>query len=173
MMPSAQPMSAAKRLLLGRVFPWIVVPVGVLSMCLGIENTLMARASAAWPSVEGAIIRATVARDSSADSSGASGTWRPIVVYAYVVDAMRHEGQRISYGEYATAERADAESVVDKNPKDTRVRVYYMPDDPRQAVLEPGASGIPWFFVALGLVFSITGVLLVKFLPRLVPSGQK
>lgn len=173
MMPSAQPMSAAKRLLLGRVFPWIVVLVGVLSMYLGIENTLMARASAAWPSVEGAIIRATVARDSSADSSGASGTWRPIVVYAYVVDAMRHEGQRISYGDYATAERADAESVIDKYPKDTRVRVYYMPDDPRQAVLEPGASGIPWFFVALGLVFSITGVLLVKFLPRLVPSGQK
>ena len=173
MMPSAQPMSAAKRLLLGRVFPWIVVLVGVLSMYLGIENTLMARASAAWPSVEGAIIRATVARDSSADNSSASETWRPIVVYAYVVDAMRHEGQRISYGEYATAERADAESVVDKYPKDTRVRVSYMPDDPRQAVLEPGASGIPWFFVALGLVFSITGVLLVKFLPRLVPSGQK
>ena len=169
-MPSAQPMSAAKRLLLGKVFPWIVVLVGVLSMYLGVENTLRARASAAWPSVEGAVIRATIDRESNPGSSGASDTWRPIVLYEYFVDATRHEGQRISYGEYATSERADAERVVDRYPEATPVRVYYMPDDPRQAVLEPGAAGIPWFFVALGLVFSITGLLLVVFLPRLIVS---
>ncbi|MDE0831327.1 MAG: DUF3592 domain-containing protein [Vicinamibacterales bacterium] len=107
-------MSAAKRVLLGRVFPCIVVLVGVLSMYLGIENTLMARASAAWPSVEGAVVRATIARDSESGGAASSSTWRPNVVYEYVVDAMRHEGQRMSYGDYATAERADAESVVQK-----------------------------------------------------------
>ena len=139
-------------------------------MYLGVENTLRARASAAWPSVERAVIRATIARESIPGSSGASTTWRPTVVYEYFVDATRHAGQRISYGEYATAERADAERVVDQYPKDTRVRVFYMPDDPRQAVLEPGAAGIPWFFVALGLVFSITGILLAMFLPRLIAS---
>ena len=161
-------MSAGKRFALARAFPWAVLLVGAFSIYLGVANTLRAQASASWPSVEGAVIRTTIDRESSrtgTSGSSTSTTWRPVVTYEYSVGATKHEGQRISYGEYATSERSDAEAVVGKYPAGTRVQVHYRPDDPRQAVLEPGAVGIPWFFFAIGLVFALVRALLVVVMP--------
>lgn len=165
-------LTPGKRLFMTRVFPWAVVLVGVGSTWLGVDTTLRARASATWPSVDGSVLNASIDRESRRSGSGSSSTtspiWRPIVSYEYAVDGTRHEGQRISYGEYATGEIVAAEEVVKRYPLGAVVRVYYSPDDPRQAVLEPGVVGIPWFFIAIGLVFSVIGVLLVVVMPRLV-----
>jgi hypothetical protein len=39
-------------------------------------------------------------------------------------------------------------------------------------VREPGVGGIPWFFIAIGLLFSLVGGVLVVVLPRVTtPSG--
>jgi hypothetical protein len=168
----AATLTPGKRFFIARVFPWAVVLIGVGSTWLGVATTLRARASASWPSVDGSVLSAAIDRESRRSGSGSSSTtspiWRPLVSYEYAVDGTRHEGQRISYGEYATGEIAEAEAVVKRYPLGAAVRVHYDPDDPRQAVLEPGTAGIPWFFLAIGSVFSVIGVLLVVLMPRLV-----
>ncbi|MBP7775634.1 MAG: DUF3592 domain-containing protein [Acidobacteria bacterium] len=174
-MPSATPMNPAKRLFLGRVFPWTVVVIGALGSYIGVANTLEARASLSWPTVEGVILRASVVRELTSSSGGsAAGTlWRPVVAYEYVVGGTRSEGERIAFGEYATGESADAEAVVARYPAGASVEVHYDPEVPGRAVLEPGTAGMPWFFLALGAVFLAIGLLLVVVMPKVVRPGAR
>jgi hypothetical protein len=46
-----------------------------------------------------------------------------------------------------------AEAIVARYPVGQMVTVYYTPDDPAKAVLEPGLSLKAFFTLSLGLVF--------------------
>jgi hypothetical protein len=173
---TTQALSPVKRFILVRIFPWIVVLVGASAMGLGVENTLRARSSLAWPSVEGRITSASVERKSSPSTtrqgSSDSITYRPQIVYAYAVEGTSYTGERISYGGYATSDPADARRVVERYPEGRAVRVYYMPERHGECVLEPGMAGVPWLLLALGLVFSGAGIAMVLLLPRLVARAR-
>lgn len=172
--PPSRTVPAWKRFFLATIFPWFVVLIGALATYLGVENVLRARASTSWPSVDGTVIRAGIDRERSQatpSSTAQSITWRPVIVYEYVVDAVRYEGGRISFGAYATSDRGDAEAVLSRYPTGARVPVYFNPDDPGQAVIEPGTAGVPWFFVALGSVFLVAGLAAAVLFPKLVARG--
>jgi hypothetical protein len=47
------------------------------------------------------------------------------------------------------------------------VEVRYMPRNPGESVLEPGTQGLPWFYLALGVVFALVGLVLAAIVPRL------
>lgn len=174
-MPTAPPMHPAKRVFLARVFPWTVLVIGALASYVGLANTLEARASRNWPSVEGAILRSSVERELTRASGGsaAGSLWRPVVAYEYAVGGTRYEGDRVAFGEYATGEAADAEAVAARYPAGASVQIHYDPEVPGQAVLEPGTAGLPWFFLGLGAVFLAVGLLLVVVMPKVVgPSAR-
>jgi hypothetical protein len=170
--------SKGKRIFFGKIAPWIVVAVGVSTIYVGLENTFRAFASSDWPNVQGQIIRSFVTLETTWNGSGSSQTtrsrtYRPKIFYTYVVKNIEYNGERISWGEYATADKADATVVTDKYPKGAVVQVYYAPDNPQLAVLEPGTHGIPWFFIMLGSVFLAIGLLMVKFFPLLIAKTHQ
>jgi hypothetical protein len=167
-------MSPAKRFFLARVFPWIVVVAGASAMFLGVENSMKAQDSLEWPTVEREVIFSSIESERSRSHTGSGSsrsiTYRVRVIYEYAVDGTQYTGERIAYGEYATARRSDAERITDKYPTGKKVLVSYMPAHPEESVLEPGQAGLPWFFVGLGLIFLLTGIVLVIFLPKLVAT---
>jgi len=168
-MASSQQLSPAGRVA-ARVFPWVVAAAGGLAIYVGAGNLADARASRDWPSVEGTITVSDVVREtertSATDMKRTSVTWRAKVAYRYVVDGTSYEGTRIAYGAYDTAERERAARTVARYPVGHTVVVFYKPADPAESVLEPGTAGVPWFFLALGSVFLLVGLIMARYLPR-------
>lgn len=161
-------MSPVGRFVAGRVIPWMTVLAGAGAIYLGVDSVRLARESVRWPAVDGMVVRATINEESSSSRSGPpSVTYRPIIVYNYRVDGREYEGQRVSYGEYATSDPADAQAVVDRYKAGTAVRVHYRPGQPGEAVIAPGSHGSPWFYIALGVPILLAGLLLSLFAPRL------
>lgn len=171
----AVPMSASKRFVVTRVFPWAVVLFGAVATYLGIDEVLQARASASWPAVEGTITRSSIEQIRGASGGRdrpASVTQAARVEYAYTVDGVRHVGSRIAFGHYDTADADDARRVVARYPVGTPVRVHHRPGQPGDAVLEPGSGGVPWLYLGLGLLFTLVGAGLAVVVPRLAARPQ-
>jgi hypothetical protein len=172
-MAATSAMGPVKRFFAVRVMPAVVVLIGVLAIWIGVADWRRADTSADWPSVEGMITRSAVGRE----ESGGGGRPRSVtyvarVAYAYAVDGIRHEGRRISYGHYDSAEEADADAVAGRYPVGAQVKVHYMPGHPGESVLEPGTQGTPWLILVLGAVFASVGGLLVVVAPRIVAKAK-
>lgn len=156
-----------------RVVPALVILVSVFFIVVGVQNTRIARASGSWPAVDGEIVRSDIVEErSTSGPSPRSLTYRPVVRYRYRVDGTDHEGERVSLGEYATEDRADAEAVVATYPVGRKVSVYHAPEAPETAVLEPGSHGAPWLYAVLGGVFLLAGAFLAWVAPKLIAVAR-
>jgi hypothetical protein len=149
------------------------------ALCIGIgfTNLRTAQRSLDWPSTSGEVVRAEVEEhvDVSKDREG-SGTKTTVthesnVVYVYRVAEQEYRGQRVRFD--WEMDRAEAEATVAKYPVGQTVSVYYDPDDPSDAVLEPGGNvyvyevliGLGVFFVAIPAVWFAIRALVLSFLP--------
>jgi hypothetical protein len=167
-MKPTQTLSPVPRFIAVRVVPAVVIVASAFFTYIGVENTRLARESLDWPSVQGEILQSGI--DEQIDRTTTTGrggrTYQPVIRYRYRVGGTDFEGQRVALGEYATADRADAEVVVQRYPVGGRVPVHHRPDAPATAVLEVGSHGLPWLYTAL--VFLMVGGLLAWLAPKLI-----
>jgi len=108
-----------------------------------------------WTPVDGIITDSGVHK--SYDSEGGE-SWCLWVEYEYTYDNRNYEGSTISYSKQdncnSWSSQADEEYPPGKN-----VTVYVDPENPADAVLEPGWSGID-FFMCCFCLFPLVGILL-------------
>ncbi|MBI1249087.1 DUF3592 domain-containing protein [bacterium] len=117
-----------------------------------------ANASNDWPSVHGEIIRSEVATRRSDGKTMYSFD----IVYQYKVEGRELKCSNVYFGgEGSSSNSSSAYSVTDRYPKGTQVDVYYEPDHPANAVLEPGAHWQSYLLFGAGLVFLGVGLLIV------------
>ena len=129
----------------------------------GLRNANKALLSRNWPTTVGRVVRAEP-RGSSTLSISNPWAFDPGIKYQYTVEGVTYTGDRVSFGRIpSTAEGVGI--VLMQYPVGASVTVWYDPDDPDRAVLEPGASGDSWAEAALGLILVITG-LIVQFAAR-------
>lgn len=162
-------MSPFKRFLGAKVFPAILISLGGLSLWLGINDMANGWASSTWPSVEGFVTASSVGINHSSTSSRRTTTdtsYSADVEYTYAVAGEIYSGYRISFGEYSSADRAEAERFLRPYPKGQAVAVYYNPKSHRRAVLEPGLHGYPWLLLIPGVLFTALGVFMARFFPK-------
>jgi hypothetical protein len=121
-----------------------------------------AKASRDWPSVPGVITRSAVATK----NSGGKTRYRYDVVYRYQVEGRELTcsnvffGDDVFFGGDVSSRSSDtAYKVTKRYPEGAEVAVYYEPEDPASAVLEPGARWQSYVLFVIGLVFLIVGVL--------------
>lgn len=117
-----------------------------------------ARASAAWPTVEGRVTRSEV--DESSDADGGD-SYSPEVTYTYQVDDQAYENSTIKFGENSYSSRRRAEAIVANYPVGERVTVSYDPNAPGRSVLEPGVTAGSFIVMGVGAVFVVVSVLIV------------
>ena len=106
--------------------------------------------SARWPAVEGEII--------TSEARKASRTTRnPLVVYAYNIDGIDYQSERIKVGAQDVSSTSDSwtQGTLDKYPLGKRVTVYFNPNSPAKAVLEPGMNLRILTFSGLALIFFV------------------
>jgi Protein of unknown function (DUF3592) len=136
---------------------------------IGVQTTRLARESHSWPTVDGEIVASGIVEETSSARTGrGSVTYRPAIRYRYRVGDTDYTGERVSLGEYATGDRADAEVVVRRYPVGRRLPVHHRPSAPDVAVLEVGEQGLPWLYAAMGSVFLLTGLVLAWAAPTLI-----
>ena len=120
-----------------------------------------AKASADWPSVKGKIIDSQLVR--SRDKDGKS-SYSADVIFKYTVDNEEYEGDNVWFGQYG-GNRSTMQKIVKQYPKGKEVDVFYMPDDPNESVLQPGAFTSSYMVLVIGMIFAGVGVLMLAALP--------
>jgi hypothetical protein len=137
-----------------RFFPYGVCGLFVLAglVMAAYGGTLLYRAqqSTGWPCTDGRITRSEIVLNDA--------SYSPTVVYAYMVDGVDYQGTDIACApRISTGDGDYARRCVARYPVGAPVAVYYDPDEPTTAVLEPGLSGKSFVPVVFGLYFAAFG----------------
>ena len=113
-----------------------------------------ARKTRRWPVVEGAI-------EQFAPTSEANDLL-PYILFSYTVDARTY--QRVFEFPGGTNPSPElATSYIRKYPIGAKVPVYYNPDQPDQATLEPGLNRGDWMIPVLGIAAIAFGIFALFF----------
>lgn len=105
-----------------------------------------ARAAPSWARVPGRIVSAIVVPD--------DGGYAPLVRYTYTVAGKPYQSSRIALAFTSYIRERHARAVADRYRAGRDVVVSVDPDDPAQAVLEPG-SGAAAFAIFGGAAFAL------------------
>ncbi|MBN1120785.1 MAG: DUF3592 domain-containing protein [Anaerolineae bacterium] len=127
---------------------------GVTSLGIGIFNLQSARGSTSWPTVEGTIKESEVF-----EYYTDTAMYQALVSYSYVVDNTRYTGMTVGYEVGGSSNPAPQREIVERYPVGSKVTVYYDPNDPQIAVLEPGAKGSIWGPVIRGTLLLFIGLI--------------
>ena len=102
-------------------------------------------ASRTWPSVSSTILAGTLE-----ESYGRGGReWTPNLTYSFSIDGKKYFGHDIKFPPRRSS-LTSAKATLERYPVGKTVTVYYNPNDPAQACLEPGPDG--WFLFIIPVV---------------------
>ena len=144
-------------------FGVLAIVIGAIPFIVQFRQGLRADASKKWPTASG-----TVTACALEQLPGHKWRYRALVQYAYRAGGKDYRGNRVFWGGSEGSEK-HMTSVVETYPKGAKVRVFYDPNDPAEAVLDPiqntGSRQLALYalaMVTLGL-FSLTGGLYALF----------
>ncbi len=142
-----------------------------------------AKKSANWPTVSGTVIESRVKEEIRTETRSrktASGRRRsstrekmyylPIVKYEYVVNSHTYvEGDLFYRSDLSSPNEEAVREIVQQYPLGKTVTVSYSPEEPNNAVLEPGAKRQHYASLYIGIaVLAIGGLLVVTGLLALL-----
>lgn len=107
-----------------------------------------AEAQRGWPTTIGTILRSDVIYDSEGYS--------PVVEYSYTVNGVAYRGDRVRTLLVQHSSKGPASAVARKFFAGATVVVYFDPNKPNSAVLEPGADKAV-FLLACGVATILVG----------------
>ncbi len=147
-----------------------VSPWGVILGAFAIRALWKVTRSMFWPHVEGTILAADIGlqQDRVNQFSGPPQRVVAHIRYRYTVAGREYMGERIRLARTKSNLTRLAQADVQRFSEGARVKVYYDPDDPANAVLDPGSFVylIPYLvLLLLGLGFIYLGVKLAFFPP--------
>jgi hypothetical protein len=126
-----------------------------------------AGAASAWPSVQGRVVESGI---SVSSGRRGGGHYDPDISYEYRVDGQVLHGRRIWIGSGIFYQsRDEAEEFMQPYAVGAPVRVFYNPDDPRDAALIIENLGPMMIFMILAGMIAIA---LTLYWPRLVAMGR-
>ncbi len=138
-------------------FGVIAIAIGAVLYSVQFRQGLRADASKKWPRASGTVIAAALEK-----SPGHRWRYRAALQYRYRVGGKDYQASRIFWGGNEGREK-HMTSVVETYPAGSSVRVFYDPNNPAEAVLDPiqntGSRQLVLYglaMVTLGL-FTVTG----------------
>jgi len=129
------------------------IVVGLVITAYGWKTYQKGKTKRQWPSVTGEITGALLASEEN--------DLLPDIRFRYTVDAQSYEG-RLEFPAGTTPMPGFAHHQLEKYPLGSQVAVYYNPQDPAQATLEPGAND-DWMVLAIGIGVTLLGILALFF----------
>lgn len=136
------------------IFVLLFTGGGLATLYFGYQSYQNSKASETWPVVWGTIVTSEV---SDYDSDGTT-MYEARVVYEYTVNDSKIMSDKVSFGEVNTSNYRPAREIVDRYPEGQQVKVYYNPENPDKAVLEPGVKSGVWLPLGIGGAFTLVGL---------------
>lgn len=136
----------------------LFVVIGVAFAFIGYHSYQLGKQSKDWPVAKGSVIQSKIEKRTETTGSGSNRRKvvrsYAVVKYTYAVGNRDYQSSRIAFGQ-----SKNAHEIVVRYPKGKSIQVYYDPQKPDQAVLEPGAD--PTFsivFIGIGVVLALMGL---------------
>ncbi len=144
-----------------KLFFLIFLIIGLVALAGGYHFYQKSLAAKDWPTVDGKVMTSEISRTRSRSGRRrrSRNMYSADIVYEYSVDNIIYRSERVSFGDYRSSSPAHAREVVDNYPVGASVRVYFDPENPATAVLEPGTMGGLWIPFLTGGVFTFFGML--------------
>ncbi len=119
---------------------------GLLATVRGLMIILKARKTRHWPCVEGIIEESRLSSDNH--------DLLPHILFRYTIRQSDYK-RTMEFPVDITPSQEFSTSYVQKYPVGARVQVYYNPNNPQNATLEPGLGKGDWliFVIGLGMLF--------------------
>ena len=119
-----------------------IVGIGALTAYGAIRMRRKTAQAHKWPTVTGTIVSSELETETRYHDGKRIQTYGSAIRYAYEVGGKAYESDQIQLGGTSETSRpGEFERIVARYPEGKRVTVYYDPDDPATATLEPGALG--------------------------------
>lgn len=170
--PSTQSMSRPARLFFLRVFPVTLVAIGAGALIYGMQERQRAKESVTWPTATGIILESAVTHEIREPNNPkkTQESYFAKVRYNYTVDEKQYTGTRIAFGDHRSDTDTLAQEIVARYPMGKEIKVYYAPDEPQSALLEPGVTGQVYFMPIFGGILCAVGLLWAFIMPRYIPK---
>lgn len=124
---------------------------GLALFYLFIKTFRFAISSKNWPTVEGIIVSSNVAGDADG--------YYPDISFSYNIDGVDYTSTAFNPNELIARSmmgKKAAERKIRTFPRGTPIKVYYKPNDPKKAIIDPGITLNSMFFLAgAGMCFFI------------------
>jgi len=112
--------------------------------------------SKSWPIVQGIVTRSEI----DVWSSNGRTHYEPKIAYTYIVDGKKYTSSQIEAGDPAPDNNVThAKRLQAEYPVDSEVTVYYDPELPESAALQPGSNGIDYLPAAMCGIFFLVGLI--------------
>lgn len=156
----------------GLFFGFIIfLGFGVLMMYLWVDSMKSIKESKSWPSVDGKVVSSTIEIKQQESNGKMIDMFYPKVRYEYFVSGSQFYNNRISFGDYGSNKRKSAGKICNKYPTNLNVTVYYNPQNPKISVLKRKGGLGNLVTLAVGILFSLGGVLLFVTLVKKLIKG--
>jgi hypothetical protein len=141
-------------------FAWIFVAIGLWFLVKFALNMGKANRAMNWPTVEGRVTESLVSthRSRRSDSGARTNLYGALVRYSYMVKGVEYSGERVTFADTHNSDRSKAEAILARYAIGAAVRVYYNPEDPQNALLEPGISNQSFLPLLIPLAFLVVGI---------------
>lgn len=148
---------------------------GLVVIGLGLRRMGQAARSRKWPTAPGSIHSSTtVSRtapplpqqdedEEQAASRPPQLLHRPEVTYTYTVHGKSYTGTTLGVDQVEVSSERQAREHAARYVPGAPVTVYYDPENPSRALLEPGVHSTSWLFPAVGVVFLVVATALYAF----------
>ena len=157
-----------------RMIPLLFIVVGAIMAYSGIREISRAKSSEIWPAANGKIVSSAVKVHHTTSFSRRKNaiTFYAKILYAFSADGKYFTGDCVSFGDYSSNEPSYAYRLVNRYPEGKEVRVYYMPDNPKVCVLEPGIQTRAYIVPGLGLFLFVLGSLVAIFVRKVMRKQE-
>ncbi|WP_164021548.1 DUF3592 domain-containing protein [Pyxidicoccus trucidator] len=141
----------------------ILAVTGLGVLVWGLRRMQQIARTADWPTTEGTIrsstvtsrevapINAETSYDDDAPKPAPQILYRPEVEYTYTVDGQSYTGTSLGKDVVEVSSKQHAQAHAARYPRGTPAKVFYDPEDPSQAVLEPGVQATSWAVPGAGI----------------------
>jgi hypothetical protein len=127
--------------------------IGSAGVYFAMQMYKKAQDTLSWPSALGEVTHADVHSHHHKKRT----SYEAEVEYSYTVNGMQYISKKIAVMT-ANSNYGNAQAVVAKYPRQSRVTVYYDPANPADAVLEPGLSSGIYVVFGVSVLFALFGV---------------
>ena len=157
----------------------LIIVIGIIIVGSEVGTITQQLGTSDWEEIPATVSISEIREYETCGEDGCNSNDYPYIRYSYFVDGESYSNDDIVLFDLDEGDFGFSISLVDQHPKGSEVTAYYNPENPDQAVLMKGFSGVYPLIVFLGeiiiwvYVAVVTFLIVWKILFHIQPAGNR